>query len=110
MGCTCHEHLIKNAGSNKTRSKSLRRDLEDKTSCCPWMGRRGVRCAAGHCDGMFSRVRSATSPSHHQMLFAVDSVTAGRMMQIKSSITERWCSVVADKLGFWNHVPHKVVG
>eukprot|EP00959_Pyramimonas_sp_CCMP1952_P399970 8380187-Pyramimonas_sp.AAC.1 len=74
------------------------------------MGRRGVHFAVGHCDGLFSRVRSATSQSHHQMLLAVDSVTACRMMQIKSGIPERWCSVVADKLGYWNHVPHKVVG
>eukprot|EP00959_Pyramimonas_sp_CCMP1952_P033316 699129-Pyramimonas_sp.AAC.1 len=74
------------------------------------MGRRGVHFALGHCAGMFERVRAATSQSFQEMLLEVDSTTAGRMMQIKTSITERWCSVVGDKLSFWNHVPHKIVG
>eukprot|EP00959_Pyramimonas_sp_CCMP1952_P042576 890068-Pyramimonas_sp.AAC.1 len=71
------------------------------------MGRRGAHFAVGHGASAFDGFRSATSQSCHQVLLAVDGVTAGKMMQIKTNSTERWCSEVSDRLDVWNRVQRK---
>ena len=105
-GCACHEDLLKSMSWRK-RARAMRDATSAACRCC-WKGKRLPWFAMGYITEVCARVRAATSIRYRQVLLKAPKLVSARMAVCDRVVKTHWSGVVADKLAYAEHIPHKV--
>jgi hypothetical protein len=105
-GCFCHEHILQDERKSMV---SRRRNYRAESQQCSNRGRRAVEMVAGRVSRICSGIRDAHSNRYLSYLMANP---AGRYMLAseEASIKDKICDTIVQKLGFWFHLPHSLLG